>query len=72
LTRTLRRDGKYWFELENRAATKQEVKRLLSKFGVDPDNMLVIMHQNMVEMFTVLSNRIGEMLWMPRKSSVGY
>ena len=55
LTRMLRRDGKYWFELENRAATKQEVKRLLSKLGVDPDNMLIIMHQNMVEMFTVLS-----------------
>jgi len=55
LTRILRRDGKYWFELENRAATKQEVNRLLSKLGVDPDNMLVIMHQNMVEIFTVLS-----------------
>lgn len=55
LTRVLRRDGKYWFELENRAATRQEVRRLLSKLGVDPDNMLVIMHQNMVEMFTLLS-----------------
>ncbi len=54
LTRILRRDGKYWFELENRAATKSEVNRLLSKFGVDPDNMLIIMHQNMVEQFTVL------------------
>ena len=56
LTRVLRRDGKYWFELENRAATKQDVERLLGKFGVDPDNMLIIMHQNMVEQFTVLSN----------------
>jgi chromosome segregation protein len=56
LTRVLRRDGKYWFELENRAATKQEVERLLGKFGVDPDNMLIIMHQNMVEQFSVLSN----------------
>jgi chromosome segregation ATPase len=56
LTRVLRRDGKYWFELENRAATKQKVERLLGKFGVDPDNMLIIMHQNMVEQFTVLSN----------------
>ncbi|MGD8506830.1 MAG: AAA family ATPase, partial [Candidatus Bathyarchaeota archaeon] len=55
LTRILRRDGKYWFELENRAANKLEVKRLLSKLGVDPDNMLIIMHQNMVEMFSVLS-----------------
>nr|NIW11083.1 AAA family ATPase [Gammaproteobacteria bacterium] len=35
LTRILRGDGKYWYELENRAATKQEVKRLLSKLGVD-------------------------------------
>ncbi len=56
LTRVVRRDGKYWFELENRAATKQDVERLLGKFGVDPDNMLIIMHQNMVEQFTVLSN----------------
>jgi len=56
LTRVLRRDGKYGFELENRAAGKQDVERLLGKFGVDPDNMLIIMHQNMVEQFTVLSN----------------
>jgi chromosome segregation protein len=56
LTRVMRRDGKYWFELENRAASKQDVERLLGKFGVDPDNMLIIMHQNMVEQFTVLSN----------------
>ena len=52
----MRRDGKYWFELENHAATKQDVDRLLGKFGVDPENMLIIMHQNMVEQFSVLSN----------------
>ena len=28
----------------------------MGRFGVDPDNMLIIMHQNMVEQFTVLSN----------------
>jgi len=56
LTRVIRRDGKYWFELENHAATKQDVERLLGRLGVDPDNMLIIMHQNMVEQFTVLSN----------------
>jgi chromosome segregation ATPase len=55
LTRGLRRDGKYWFELENRAVNRADVGRLLSKFEVDPDNMLIIMHQNMVEQFTVLS-----------------
>jgi chromosome segregation protein len=57
LTRVLRKDGQYWFELENRAATKQDVERLLSRLGVDPDNMLIIMHQNMVEQFTVLSQQ---------------
>jgi len=57
LTRGLRLDGKYWFELENRAATKAEVERLLARLGVDPDNMLIIMHQNMVEQFTVLSTQ---------------
>lgn len=56
LTRTLRRDGQYWFDLENRAANKQDVERLLGRFGVDADNMLIIMHQNMVEQFSVLSN----------------
>jgi len=55
LTRTLRRDGKYEFELDNRAVTKADVQRLLANFGVDPDNLLIIMHQNMVEQFTVLS-----------------
>ena len=57
LTRGLRRDGKYWFELENSAANKAEVNRLLAKFEVDPDNMLIIMQQNMVEQFTVLSTQ---------------
>ena len=56
LTRVLRRDGKYFFELENKVASKQDVERLLCKFGVDPNNMLIIMHQNMVEQFSVLSN----------------
>jgi len=55
LTRVLRRDGKYWFELDNKVATREDIRRLLSKLGVDPDNMLIVMHQNMVEQFTVLS-----------------
>jgi chromosome segregation protein len=54
LTRVLRKDGQYWFELENRAVTKSDVDRLLSRLGVDPNNILIIMHQNMVEQFTVL------------------
>jgi chromosome segregation ATPase len=57
LTRVLRRDGNYWFELDNHAVTKNDVERLLGKLGVDPDNLLIIMHQNMVEQFTVLSTQ---------------
>ncbi len=57
LTRVLRRDGTYWFSLENRAVTKNDVQRFLGKLGVDPDNILIIMHQNMVEQFTVLSTQ---------------
>ena len=55
LTRVLRRDGKYWFEIDNVHATKADVVRLLSHFKVDPDNMLIIMHQDMAEQFVVLS-----------------
>lgn len=54
LTRVLRRDGRYWFELDNRPVNRSDVLRLLSRFGVDPDNMLIIMHQNMAEQFVVL------------------
>jgi len=55
LTRVLRRDGKYWFEIDGVAASKAEVLRLLSRFNVDPDNMLIIMHQDMAEQFVLLS-----------------
>ncbi|MEM1506884.1 MAG: AAA family ATPase [Candidatus Bathyarchaeia archaeon] len=55
LSRVLRRDGKYWFEIDGVAASKAEVLRLLSHFNVDPDNMLIIMHQDMAEQFILLS-----------------
>jgi chromosome segregation ATPase len=55
LTRVLRRDGKYWFEVDGVAASKADVLRLLSRFNVDPDNMLIIMHQDMAEQFVLLS-----------------
>ncbi len=57
LSRFLRRDGEYWFELDSRAAEKTEVIRLLRRLGINPDNLLIIMHQNMVEEFTVLPSQ---------------
>ena len=55
LARNIRRDGKYTFELNQRTVSKAEVVDLLEGFGFDPDNMLIIMHQNMPGRFAELS-----------------
>ena len=54
LTRVLRADGRYWFEIDGAAAPREAVRRLLAKLGVSPENMLIIMHQGMVERFAAL------------------
>ncbi len=54
LTRVLRKDGDYWFELDNKAVTREEVRRLLNRLGVDPENLLIIVHQGMMERFAAL------------------
>lgn len=51
LTRTLRKDGKYGFQLNQRNVSKIEVVSLLKTFGFDPNNMLIIMHQSMPTRF---------------------
>ena len=57
LSRNIRKDGKYSFELNQRNVTKAEVVELLQGFGFDPDNMLIIMHQNMPGRFANLSSQ---------------
>ncbi|MEM2282211.1 MAG: AAA family ATPase [Candidatus Hadarchaeales archaeon] len=54
LSRYLRRDGTYWQELNNRSVLKGEVERLLQRLHLNPDNMLIIMHQNMIDLFGAL------------------
>ena len=54
VSRYLKKDGTYWFEINNREVSKAEVARLFRMVGINPDNMLVIMHQNMIEQFAVL------------------
>ena len=49
LSRYLRSDGSYWFEADYREIDKSEVVRLLREFGINPDNLLIIMHQGMIE-----------------------
>lgn len=55
ISRTLRRDGRYSFHINQRGAQKQEVVEILRRLGFDPENMLIIMHQNMAEIFAALS-----------------
>ncbi|HXW38037.1 MAG TPA: AAA family ATPase [Nitrososphaerales archaeon] len=49
LSRYLRRDGSYWFEADYKEIDKSEVVRLLREYGINPDNLLIIMHQGMIE-----------------------
>ena len=55
LTRNLRRDGKYWFQLNQKSAQKYEVTEILRGLGFDPNNMLIVMHQSMPEQFATVS-----------------
>ncbi len=57
VSRHLRRDGTYWYEAGFRSATKGEVDRVLSWLGINPENMLIIMHQNMLEEFSVINSQ---------------
>jgi chromosome segregation protein len=55
VSRYLRRDGNHWFEVDYKRVEKYVVERVLRELGLNPDNMLIIMHQNMVEEFSVIS-----------------
>ncbi|MCR6691646.1 MAG: AAA family ATPase [archaeon YNP-LCB-003-016] len=57
VSRYLRADGSYWFEVNGVEYSRGEIQGILKAFGFNPDNMLVIMHQNMVEEFAVVSSR---------------
>ncbi len=55
LTRVLKRKGDYHYLLNNKPITKTDLVTGLSKIGLNPDNMLVIMHQLMVGRFGTVS-----------------
>ncbi|MEM3952205.1 MAG: AAA family ATPase [Nitrososphaerota archaeon] len=56
ITRYIKKNGDYWHYVNNRFKTKAEVEHLLQKIGLNPNNMLIIMHQNMIEQFAAKSN----------------
>lgn len=55
VSRYLKKDGTYWFEINGREVSKFDVNRLFKGVGMNPDNMLIIMHQNMIEEFAITS-----------------
>jgi len=57
LSRYLNKDGTYWHEANFRTVQKGEVLRVLSRLAIDPDNMLIIMHQNMIDIFGAIDVR---------------
>jgi len=57
ISRIIRKDGNYWFEFNQEIIDKYQLQRSLKRLGIDPDNMLIIMHQNMIERFVALDPR---------------
>lgn len=55
VSRILRRDGEYYYLLEDRITPKREVQAAFHSVGVNPENMLLIMHQLMVVKFSSTS-----------------
>ena len=57
VARFMKKNGDYWHYVNNRFRTKAEVENLLTRIGIRPDNMLIIMHQNMIEQFVTRDSR---------------
>src|SRR2546422_745314 len=55
ITRVLKRSGDYHYLLNNKPVSKTALVEGLSRIGLNPDNMLVIMHQLMVGRFGSVS-----------------
>jgi len=55
LTRVLKRSGTYYYLLQNKPAPKSAVTEVFRSLGLNPDNILVIMHQFMVGRFAAVS-----------------
>jgi chromosome segregation ATPase len=55
VTRVLKRNGTYYYLLQNKPAAKNTVTEVFRELGLNPDNILVIMHQFMVGRFAAVS-----------------
>ncbi len=57
ITRFIKKNGDYWHYINNRYKPKAEVEHFLYKIGINPDNLLIVMHQNMIEQFVGRDSR---------------
>ncbi|MBO3762926.1 MAG: AAA family ATPase, partial [Candidatus Brockarchaeota archaeon] len=55
ITKYIRKDGEYWHQINFKPVTKIEVQEIINSFGIDPDNMLIIMQQYMIEQIVRMS-----------------
>jgi chromosome segregation protein len=55
ITRILKKDGDYSYLLQNKPISKSDVIQVFKRFGLNPDNMLIIMHQLMIGKFSSIS-----------------
>ncbi len=55
VTRVLKRNGTYQYLVQDHPVTKGEVTNALVRYGLNPDNILIIMHQLMVGKFASIS-----------------
>lgn len=55
LTRLLRRTGEYHYYLNGKPIAKHDIAQALHRVGLNPDNLLVVMHQLMVVRFAAVS-----------------
>jgi len=55
VTRVLKRNGSYQYLVQDHPVTKAEVTTALARYGLNPDNILIIMHQLMVGRFASIS-----------------
>jgi chromosome segregation protein len=53
VVRTIRKNGEYNYFVQNRKFSKSEVALAFKKIGLNPENMLMIMHQLMVGKFSL-------------------
>ena len=69
VTRILKKGGDYMYLLQGQPISKEKTVEIFNRLGLNPDNMLIIMHQLMVGRFALISP--GEKLLM-LEEAVGF